>query len=207
MKTVFGKSKNSNLGEMDVRSFTNILIKMLLITSVITGCAITNSYGPYMGKVVDKESNEPLEGTVVFMVFYTTKATLAGGVSSYYDAIEVLTDSNGEFLIDPPRSWRLPNNLLESWDDGQVIIFKPGYGAYPGHKESGPLFIPNGALPENQHVTIKIPKLKTVEERALNLHDVTFTADIPYEKWRHLFEARNIECNFIGIEPWPSPQQ
>lgn len=180
--------------------FLTHLLALLFLGMLCSACAVTHNYGPYMGKVVDKETNAPIEGAVVFMSFTASKATLAGSApTGYYDAIEVLTDSDGEFLLDPDRNWRT-SGMWESWKDGQVIIFKPGYGAYPGHRGTEPLFIPNGTLPENQHVTIKLPKLESREERIRNLGYAAYNSiEVPENKQEIIQKLYLQERGLIGL--------
>jgi hypothetical protein len=182
--------------------FNKFLFCLIAAGILVGGCAITHTYGPYKGKVVDKETGEPIEGAVVFMRFFTEGI---GPHTKYIDAIEVLTDDNGEFEI--PRQRINTFRVFHVWDKyAPVIIFKPGYGAYPRHPGTEPHFGMAGGIPVNEYVTIKLPKLKTREERAKNVSsNATFTSDIPIEKWEHLFELRNVECKEIGIEPWPRP--
>lgn len=185
-----------------MKLFKSILFVSIALT-LLSGCAITHKYGPYMGQVIDKETEGPIEGAVVFMRYYTEGF---GGTSKFEDAVEVLTDTKGEFVIPANRIGTL--RPLSWWDEHPpVIIFKPGYGAFPGHLGTEPRFGLGGSMPENQHVTIRLPKLKTKEERKRNLRNISFTADIPYEKWRHLFEYRNSENIHVGFPPYKVPHE
>ncbi|MGD8304030.1 MAG: hypothetical protein PVI55_16570 [Desulfobacterales bacterium] len=56
---------------------------------------------PYKGKVIDAENKEPIKGAVVLVVYYGTAYSVAGSNSYEVDAREVLTDSNGEFMLPP----------------------------------------------------------------------------------------------------------
>lgn len=159
---------------------------------IVTFVAIAHIYGPYTGKVVDLETGEPIEGAAVLMVFYTETFF---AVSSYGDAVETLTDSKGEFRI--PWYLALTFRPLYSWEPhGYVTIFKPGYGAYPGHDDSKPLFMPNGTLPENEYVTIRLPRLKTIEERRRN---TVSPPDIPERKMRNLLRLESEERVNLGF--------
>jgi hypothetical protein len=173
---------------------------------LIFGCTISHEYGPYKGKVLDKETNEPLEGAVVFMRFFTNFQLSPGGpVSKFVDAVEVMSDKNGEFEI--PRQKLQAIRFFHGWDPhGSIIIFKPGYGAYPGHKDVSPKFKPGGTLPEDENVVVWLPKLKTKEERMENQSHASFTSDIPFEKWQNLFRLRNIEREQAGLEPFDAPK-
>jgi hypothetical protein len=174
------------------------LLLFLIIIPSSAGCAITRTYGPYYGKVVDTETNEPIEGAAVLAVFYTEEYGPAGAITRYADATETVTDKNGEFKIPAYRVTVF--RPLQGWDPNtQFRIFRPGYGCYPEHKDAKPLFFPNGTLPVSQYVTIELPKLKTREDR-LNNTDC-FPVSIPDEKMKRLIELNNIERLSLGLKP------
>lgn len=147
----------------------NYLILILLASfSLFMGaCTITHEFGPFMGKVVDAETGEPIEGAVVLIVFTTESSSLGGSVNSFADAIETLTDARGEFKFRPKRVNHFKMNA--SWDDDyQVSIFKPGYGAYPGHRQAHSSWQKSEhshVIPENKYITYYLPKLLTLGER------------------------------------------
>ena len=163
--------------------------------------AITHKYGPYRGKVVDAESGKPIEGAAVYMVF-TTKSPNPGGATWHYaGAAETLTDANGEFELTYRAFVFHPFCLWEYLPLQQ--IFKPGYGIFPMHKSSSitpepdPYFIP-----EKQFVTIRLPKLKTKEERIENLYWIRpGPSDVPYEKRKHFNKLENQERINLGFSP------
>lgn len=95
------------------------LFSLLLLTGCASYCRID---GPYVGKVVDAETKQPLEGVVVLGVWNKVQFTVAGPTGSFYDSIEVLTDKNGEFRI--PGQGLL---LLSNVDEMNVLIFKAGF--------------------------------------------------------------------------------
>ncbi|MBU0730442.1 MAG: carboxypeptidase-like regulatory domain-containing protein [Proteobacteria bacterium] len=181
-----------------------ILLRLLAVLAfliITSGCAVTNSYGPYMGKVVDKETEEPIEGAVVFLRFFND---CFGPTTSFADAIETLTDANGEFHIPSHRIFTF--RPLCGWDpDCEPIVFKPGYGAFPGHIETSIVESQGAYLPEKKPVTIKLPKLTTREERIDNQSKASFTSKVPYEKWRNLFRLRNEERKNIELKPFSEP--
>jgi hypothetical protein len=74
----------------------NFFWKIMITCSVIalTGCVSID--GPYTGKVIDAETNLPIEGAVVDGAWYKK---FIGGGSEYYDSSEVVTDKNGEFKM------------------------------------------------------------------------------------------------------------
>jgi hypothetical protein len=182
---------------MNIRNgFNKFLLCLIAAGILVSGCAITHTYGPYKGKVVDKETNEPIEGAVVFIKFSTDFQLSPGGpVSHFVDAVEVMTDQNGEFEI--PRQRINTFRVFHVWDKyAPVIIFKPGYGAYPGHPGSEPHFGMAGSIPVNEYITIKLPKLMTRKERKNNLRNIP-NINAPQEKYKRLREMERDETDFV----------
>jgi hypothetical protein len=175
----------------------NLAMAMAFVAS-LAGCTITHSFGPYFGKVVDAQTGEPLEGAVVLIDFNTKEYTLGGGPrSSFVDAVEVLTDDKGEFKVPAFRAWvfRFPHQ----WDyHAEITIFKPGYGAYPRSKYVYPAFIPTYSFPSNEHLIIRLPKLKTYEDRKSNLGGI-IPIGVPRDKMKMLVELIHIERKELGF--------
>jgi hypothetical protein len=81
-----------------------------------------NYLGPFKGRVVDQESNQPIEGAVVHVDWHLTNMMSR---QTYFDAKDVATDKNGYFYI--PANWSIlfwRNVFINSY----VIILKAGYG-------------------------------------------------------------------------------
>ncbi|SPD74471.1 putative Lipoprotein [uncultured Desulfobacterium sp.] len=182
-------------------------LKFLLIVMLcqqIVGCTKTHEFGPYQGKVVERDTLKPIEGAVVFIEFLI-RAPGLGGESGYFgDAVETLTDKNGEFYIPIQKTTFTKRSLTQlghHWDeDGYVIIFKPGYGTFPWHKNSAPTFSPTYSIPPKQYVTIQLPKLHSIEERKRNMHFSTGLG-VPNDKKMNLLRLECIERKRIGLEP------
>jgi hypothetical protein len=182
---------------------SRILIIVLVFT--VAGCAITERYDKYVGKVVDGETKQPIEGAAVLVVYYTQHWGLAGSVTYYADAQETVTDAKGEFRIPPIRLYTF--QMLAGWEQHPgVTIFKPGYGCYPSHKYAVSSHhdpnrmvsvgeVPGWSLPPEKHVTIELPRLMTREE-ILDMPSLNF--DIPYEKQKRLVELINQEMERLG---------
>lgn len=172
----------------------SVLLLLALFVFGIT--AIAHKFGPYMGKVVDLETGAPIEGAAV-LIRFSTESFFASG--AYADAVETLTDHKGEFRI----PWYLATTFhpISKWKpNGYVTIFKPGYGAYPGHRKALPRFEVGGTLPENKYVTIRLPRLKTIEERKRNL--ISIYASVPDRKMRNLLRLESQERVNVGITPY-----
>lgn len=177
-----------------------LLISLLIIIffPLSAGCAITKEFGPYYGKVIDAETKEPIEGAAVLVVFYTESYGPAGAITHYADALETATDKNGEFNFPPHRITLF--RPLQGWvKHGYFTIFRPGFGCYPKHKDVKPMFVPNGTLPEEQYVTIELPRLKTREEMLDNID--CFPLGVPDVKMQTLIELNNIESKNMGLQP------
>lgn len=177
-----------------MKNLTGLVLLVALM--LLPGCAITHEYGPYTGTVVDKETGEPIEGAVVFMSFYTGTIWAVGGrVSHYADAVEVLTDAKGEFNVPPQRVFAFHPG--DTWDDEpSVIIFKPGYGAFPGHRGSS--YEPKGWFRAGVPLTIKLPNLKTKEERSDNaIRNLWLGSGVPENKFRLFEKLKKSEFNYL----------
>jgi hypothetical protein len=98
--------------------FRQIIIGAAII--VLTGCVSID--GPYKGKVVDAETNQPIEGAVVHGSWHRI---YLGGGSEYYDNYELLTDKNGEFKI--PGQGLMVGSIVSRVDGMMLTIFKAGY--------------------------------------------------------------------------------
>jgi hypothetical protein len=185
------------------RNAASRLILLVLSAMLLAGCTISREYGPYKGMVLDLETGKPIEGAVVFLTFFTMFQLSPGGpVSQDADAIEVVTDRNGEFFI--PRHKIKQFRILHGWEpECFAIIFKPGYGAFPRHKKTKPRFAPNYSIPEDQYIVVWLPRLKTREERLENSSYAggNFLDDVSIEKQRILLEMYNAERQFLGLAP------
>lgn len=84
-----------------------------------TGCIrLLHIDGPYVGKVIDAETGQPIEGAVVHAAWF--KRRLAAS-TLHYDDYECLTDQNGDFNI--PGQGVVPYYV----DWPLLAIFKAGY--------------------------------------------------------------------------------
>ena len=53
------------------------IIRVLLFAQVLLvvflGCTHSSTYGPYYGKIIDRETKEPIGEAAVLVVFYTSE--------------------------------------------------------------------------------------------------------------------------------------
>ena len=172
------------------------LIVLVFITVVILclgiGCGVVKHYPSYYGKVIDAETKEPLEGAAVLAVYYTEKPSPGGPVSFYREAQETVTDKNGEFTI--PSITFTTFKFFEFFRKYPLFtIFKPGYGAFPDHKDVKPR-----SLPAKQYTIIELPRLKTREER-IRYSGCLPSDDVPKTKYKNLFRLIQEERKTLGI--------
>lgn len=174
--------------------YMGVLIWILIFG--LTGCTITNKFGPYYGKVVDGETKQPIEGAAVLLVYYTAHYSPGGSILHFADAQETVTDINGEFRLPAVRINAF--SILSGWDAHPPIhIFKPGYGCYPMHKYALPKY-DYSSLPVDQHVTIELPRLDTREQRLENQR--CGPTAIPEVKCRAFEEKVNEERKALGLD-------
>lgn len=99
-----------------------LLLMAILMTS---GCYTFIGYdGPYQGKVINAQTNVPIEGVVAHGMWFDAGAPFLMGTSTYVDSFETLSDKNGEFII-KGRGIKLLSNLKTM----EITIFKSGYEA------------------------------------------------------------------------------
>jgi hypothetical protein len=176
-----------------------VLLSISLLLFLTQGCAIYHHYGEFTGKVIDAETKEPLEGVAVLAIYNTEQYGLAGSISYYVDAQEMVTDKNGEFRIPPLNA--VAFRPLSSFEPYVWFrIFKPGYGCYPENKKVKPMFLPGGTLPAKQYVTVELPKLTTREER-IESTDCSPDHDVPLRKCKAFQLLINKENIDLGLGP------
>jgi hypothetical protein len=180
------------------------IIAVLTLLMVTAGCA-----GPWKGKILDVETKEPLEGTVVLAVWQRVYRTPAGNNAYFYEAKETVTDKAGEFEI-PSYT---PINLLPliSFMRGpEFTIFKQGYGSLNGLELGGYL---TGEISDDQVLekrgkryrftrgVIGLPALKTKDERLKMLPSISDPFIDHYEKKLKYSELLGKESKDLGLEP------
>jgi hypothetical protein len=85
-------------------------------------------HGPWKAQVVDAETRQPLEGAVVLFWWRRCYLGDAHCVGTYYDSEEVVTGSDGRFVLP----------FLTHFEGPERVIFKPGYGrwSFPRHPKA-----------------------------------------------------------------------
>jgi hypothetical protein len=120
---------------------TKVLMSLALVVTIATGCAMAEtdervlqgylrgSEGPYRGRVIDAKTKKPIKDVIVVAVWYYDSWTPVHTVSTYYDALEVVTDDQGYFIVDAPQIERRAPSRTEF---PVFSVFKPGYDSYRG---------------------------------------------------------------------------
>ena len=175
-----------------------LFITLAAVAITFLTCTIAKMYGPFTGKVVDAATGEPIQEAVVLIAFYTKSATVGGWSWSFADAIETLTDGNGDFYL--PQKLVYSIRALAFWDKECVIsIFKPGYGAFPNHPKvfSIPKLRKSIIIPENEYISFYLPKLTTSKERKENILYIEMPGGITNDKMTLLLRMKKEERRYL----------
>ncbi len=169
---------------------------------------VVYAQGPYRGRVIDKDTKQPLEDAAVLTVWWKRAPGLAHPIITYHDAHETLTDLGGNFTI--PGTVNPPTDPNAKIDEPLFYIFKPGYEAYGGgnlRPPSTPKPIrENYKLPEQVYekdgrMVVELGRLTTKEERLKNVRKIFIPSDVPEVKRSNLIRLRNMEEDSLGLPP------
>lgn len=161
-------------------------------------------YGPYKGKVVDKDTDKPIAGAVVVVNFFKMTSLDLAIKGGYYDCEEVLTNDAGEFYLSTPLSWH-GTLFLPSWERVSALAFYPGYGSFPHNQGTLPIMnFDSASFPEDEYVVFKLPRLISTADRRTNLENLSFidkdTGRVPPSKYEHLRKLRDQEIDNLQYE-------
>jgi len=176
-----------------------VIIIAFLVLTASTACA--KSDGPYRGKVVELETGEPIEGAVVAARWMIEPFVHSERIC---DAKETITDKNGEFEL-PKGSCR--SHPLAQMYKPRVVVFKPGYLAYPPlgasqeeRKAQMPSFTGHEFQDKKQYYIIKLGRPTTREARKWTQSDAQDPLDDEtYEKLPILLQLVNEERRNLGF--------
>jgi len=168
------------------------------------------SDGPWSGRVIDSEEKGPIEGAVVVAVWRKVYATPAGDNSYFHDAVEVLTDKDGKFIIPKFRAFNIIP-IIRRIEGPDFTIFKPGYTAFPGSSYNYFYkYFPNSPLRVNRDtrvelfkkgVVVELLRIKTKEERLEEQSGAYPLGGVPNEKMKYLLNLINKERLDLGLHP------
>lgn len=169
-----------------------------LLLSILSACVHTD--GPYRGKVIELETGNPIEGAVVAAIWMIEPYVHSERLC---DAKETLTNQNGEFELPEGRCTSHP--FAEMYKP-EVVIFKPGYLAYPPlgatfeeRKALMPGFTGDEFKDERQYNIIRLGNPKTKEQRRLSYSRTGFSDDEARKKLPILLRLLNEERKNLGL--------
>lgn len=92
----------------------------------------------FRGRVIDADTKEPIEGTVVVAYWLKAWQTISGEKTELKEVKEILTDKNGEWSIAGPKGQENDPHpyfsfflFLSYIREPAFIVFKPGYCSFP----------------------------------------------------------------------------
>lgn len=156
-----------------MKTFFKLMISITLISlasPAFAGGWLIYHDSPYKGKVVDEETNQPIEGAAVVAVWYIQRyGGGAGPIAKLLEAKEAVTDKNGEFNI--PSMTGFHWWPFATLDEPNLTVYKPGYRPYQEH---------NYRI--RNRVVIQLPKARTRQQRIRAMTDASFADNIPTKK-------------------------
>jgi hypothetical protein len=167
--------------------------------------------GPWKGQVLDAETGQPLSGAVVLAAFWKRSPGAVHERRDFYEAMEVVTDDEGRFVIPPVKTFTLtPFTRIQGPD---IKIFKGGYGQWQFRNE--PPILKSDIEErkawlekawkrfEGEGVIIELPPLKTREKRRKFHGFPRPDPDIPRDRVQNLLRALEEEDRWLGIRRAP----
>jgi len=196
--------------ELKMKVFLSAVSFFLLITTTngFSADFLYHSDGQYKGKVIDLETGEPIQGAVVAGVW-----VLEFNFTPFCDAVETVTDKNGEFILPKASCFSLwPLARMNNLD---IVVFKPGYLAYPPlgatyeeRKAQMPGFTGDEFKDRNRYYIIRLGRPKTIEERMLTHGKANGPLfDRAMEKLPYLINLINMDRKNLGLSGKIGPQK
>jgi hypothetical protein len=185
-----------------------LVLAALLALPVLAGAAYDGRWpaddylegyaGPYRGRVIDTETQQPIPGAVVVATWERYRILPFDRRTEFHAARETLTDANGEFVLDPRD---VEENAPYRTQQPTFVIFKPGYGAFPSRHVARTPYTGH-RLFQDRGTTIELQRASR-EERLRGLI-VMDSAPLP-DKWSTLLpllaNAVNEELRLLGMQP------
>lgn len=176
-------------------------VMSMALTCFVT---VTHAGGPWKGRVVDLETQEPLEGAVVLAVWDKTYRGPAGEGSKLHRVEEILTDKDGYFEV--PAYIAINFLPLIRYIEGPILyVFKPEYLQVEIYQWEEITEEPverreyyNGPIYRLSLGLIELPRLKTDKDRRRNLDH----PNIPSDMMPKYLKSENQERINLGLQPY-----
>ncbi|KJU84135.1 lipoprotein [Candidatus Magnetobacterium bavaricum] len=165
-----------------------IAIQVSFVCLMAAGACVPIPYigidGPYTGRVLEFETDEPIEGAAVAAEWVMMYGV---GVKCCYK--ETFTDKNGEFKL-PAVMCIAPvySPGVSYFDDPNLVIFKPGYLGYPPMKTKKDRYSGGRFDKDHRHNVIRLDKAVTLSERSETLKRSTSFSFLGEEPKKVVFE-------------------
>lgn len=173
------------------------LCLLLFFLLCCSGCVTFIGYdGPYEGRVLDRDTLQPIEGAVVHATWDRSSPGPGGASGRYYDSQETLTDKKGNFKIKGVGLL-----FLSNIEEPIINIFKAGYTQENSYWSGFTLTTSKGVKyhPEiesdNGSLIFKLRRM-TLEERKSRHPDMS--GGVPTKKMRLMIKERNKEKRELG---------
>ena len=191
-----------------LKSLTHILIIFVTVICFFSINPIAHAK-TFSGRVIDADTQEPIEGAVVVVYWHEARRTSICDLSTRLkDVKETLTDKNGEWSVTGPAGGE---NTISSYlslitgmyytMEPEFIIFKPGYCCWPEGfaidackgklKSSGP-----GEIMEGK--TLELPRFRREKDRVRNIPGIA-AGENALEKQKELIRLINEESRNLGL--------
>lgn len=176
---------------------------LFVIVPLIAGCLpgrLVYHSESYRGRVVDAETRRPLAGAAVVAVWHQETVVLLvghGPALDYHDALEMVTDTLGEFEFPERTQFTLFGKILEP----KFVAYYSGYVPYPtlGTQPQGDAL---DLAYQHRVFEIELPKAKTREDRGRQAdRPLHLDHRVPEGKTPTLMTLINKERQDLGLRP------
>lgn len=176
------------------------LIVFIYFLLFLPACAYPIRYdGPYEGKVVDAETGQPIEGVVVLGTWDRETPTAGGAFHRFYDAMETVTDKNGEFKI-KGLGLLVMSNVIPM----DVLIFKAGYeyiGLWPWDSFKEDEILKKKIRWEGNKAIIPLKKVTKEDRQKDPLYPPIPPTEAPLNRVKLILKEINKDLVIHGFDP------
>jgi hypothetical protein len=161
----------------------SILLVLAVSAALVTEASARNERGPFRARVVDMETEEPIAGAVMLVVWWRTCAIF--GQQCFVDAREGVTGADGYFEVPRLTGFHL---VVER---PSMHLFVPGYvvESLSVTPETGEHYV--------DPTMFRMRKLKTREE--IRRKAIYAPVMVPPERMPRFLEAVEVEQRMLGI--------